>query len=189
MTEGMLQHLIKGCIKQDRSAQKALYEAFYSFAMAVCLRYAANRNEAAEIMNEGFFKVFMNITRYDSGRPFKPWIGRIMTNAAIDYYRSNLKTSQFEDLEKARYITDGAAIVGKLAYQDILAFIQRLPPAYRAVFNLYAIDGYTHKEISGMLGISIGASKSNLHKARQKLQEMIRDESERGFIKSSKTSG
>lgn len=173
MTEESLQRLIEGCVKHEQSSQKALYEAFYGFAMAISLRYAGNRYEAVEIMNDGFFKVFTKITTYDSSKPFKPWIGRIMTNTAIDYYRANIKTHQFEGLEQAGNITDGAATVGTLAYQDLLAFIQQLPPAYRTVFNLYAIDGYEHKEIAQLLNISIGTSKSNLYKARQKLQAMI----------------
>jgi len=177
MIDRGLQHLITGCKKQDRSSQKGLYKAYYGFAMSICLRYACNRYEASEILNEGFFKVLTNIRNYDTDKPFKPWIGKIMTNAAIDYYRANLKTNQFDDLGKAGTFTDGAVIVGKLAYQDILAFIQRLTPAYRTVFNLYAIDGYTHKEISEILDISIGTSKSNLFKARQRLQDMILSES------------
>ncbi|HKI46588.1 MAG TPA: sigma-70 family RNA polymerase sigma factor [Balneolales bacterium] len=173
MTEESLRRLIEGCVRQERASQKALYEAFYGFAMAICLRFAGNRFEAVEIMNEGFFKVLTNIAKYDSRRPFKPWIGRIMTNTAIDYYRSKYKTNQFEELDQSGNISDGAAIMGKLAYQDLLAFIQRLPPGYRTVFNLYVIDGFTHKEIAEMLNISIGTSKSDLHKARQKLQGMI----------------
>jgi RNA polymerase sigma factor (sigma-70 family) len=176
MTEEKLKLIIKGCKKQDRTSQKALYEAYYGFAMAICLRYAGNKYEASEILNDGFFKVLSNIHKYNPQKSFKPWIGKIMTNASIDYYRSNLKMSQTVDLEKAGSFTDSKAIVGKLSYQDIQAFIQRLTPAYRTVFNLYAIDGYTHKEISNILEISEGTSKSNLYKARQKLQEMIQKE-------------
>lgn len=177
MIEESLQRLIEGCIRQERESQKALYEAFYGFSMAICLRFAGNRFEAVEIMNDGFFKVLTNIAKYDTNRPFKPWIGRIMTNTAIDYYRSNYNTNQLEELDQADNVSDGAAIVGRLAYQDLLAFIQLLPPAYRTVFNLYVVDGFSHKEIAEMLNISIGTSKSNLHKARQKLQGMILRES------------
>lgn len=177
MTEERLQQLIKACIKQDRLSQKELYKAYYAYAMAIAIRYAGNRYEAAEIMNEGFFKVFTHISEYNPEKPFKTWIARIMTNASIDYYRANLKTQRLDDLEKAGHIQDEATIVGKLVYQDILAFIQELPPAYRTVFNLFVVDGYTHEEIAGMLDISVGTSKSNLHKARQKLQEMILEHS------------
>lgn len=176
MAEESLQRLIDGCVQQERSSQKALYELFYGFAMAICLRYAGNRYEAAEIMNEGFYKVFTNLQTYDSNRPFKPWIGRIMTNTAIDYYRANYKTNQFEELDEAGSTSDNSSVVEKMAYQDLLVLIQQLSPAYRTVFNLYAIDGFAHNEIAQILDISIGTSKSNLHKARQKLQEMIQNE-------------
>lgn len=176
MTEESLQRLIEGCVQQERSSQKALYELFYGFAMAICLRYAGNRYEAAEIMNDGFFKVFTNLQTYDPTRPFKPWIGRIMTNTAIDYYRANYKTNQFEELDETGSVSDRNSVLEKMAYKDLLALIQQLTPAYRTVFNLYAVDGFAHKEIAQMLDISIGTSKSNLHKARQKLQEMIQKE-------------
>lgn len=192
MTDKALQHLIKGCINEDRSSQKTLYKAFYGFAMAICLRYANNRDEAASIMNEGFFKVFTNLDRYDMKKPFKPWLGKIMTNTSIDYYRAHIRANRMEDLERAGDLSEEAAVMGKLAYEDILAMIHRLSPAYRAVFNLYVIDGYNHNEISEILGISVGTSKSNLHKARQKLQDMINevtqspDDSEYGFKKNVK---
>ncbi len=141
--------------------------------MGICLRYANNRDEAAEVMNQGFFKVFTRIETYDTSRPFKAWLGRIMMNVSIDYYRANLKMAYTDDLEKAEGISDGDFADKKLNYDDLLAMVQRLPNAYRTVFNLFAIDGYSHEEIGEMLGISPGTSKSNLHKARQKLKQMI----------------
>lgn len=173
MTEEDLHQLIGGCVKQDRKCQKLLYKAFYGFAMGICLRYAGNRDEAAEVMNQGFFKVFTHIDRYDSGRPFKAWLGRIMMNASIDHYRANLKMAYTDDLEKAEHISDGELADKKLNYDQLLDMVQQLPQAYRTVFNLFAIEGYGHDEIGEMLGISSGTSKSNLHKARQKLKQMI----------------
>ena len=173
MGEEELHQLIGGCIRKDRGSQKMLYKAFYGFSMGICLRYANNREEAAEVMNQGFFKVFTRIDTYDITRPFKAWLGKIMTNVSIDYYRANLKMAYAEDLDKAENITDGELPDRKLNYEDLLAMIQRLPNAYRTVFNLYAIEGYTHEEIGEMLDISSGTSKSNLHKARQKLKQMI----------------
>lgn len=173
MTENDLHQLISGCVKQDRKCQKLLYKAFYGFAMGICLRYAGNRDEAAEVMNQGFFKVFTNIARYDSDRPFKAWLGRIMMNASIDHYRANLKMAYTDDLEKAEDISDGELADRKLNYDELIALVQQLPQAYRTVFNLFAIEGYGHDEIDEMLGISAGTSKSNLHKARQKLKLMI----------------
>ncbi len=173
MGEEELHQLIGGCIRQERGSQKMLYKAFYGFSMGICLRYANNREEAAEVMNQGFFKVFTRIETYDVSRPFKAWLGKIMMNVSIDYYRANLKMAYTEDLDKAENISDGELADRKLNYDDLLAMIQKLPTAYRTVFNLFAIEGYSHDEIGAMLNITSGTSKSNLHKARQKLKQMI----------------
>jgi len=141
--------------------------------MGICLRYAGNRDEAAEVMNQGFFKVFTHIERYDMARPFKAWLGKIMMNASIDFYRANLKMAYTEDLDKAEQMSDGDMVDKNLNYEDLLVMVQQLPQAYRTVFNLFAIEGYSHDEIAAMLNINSGTSKSNLHKARQKLKQMI----------------
>jgi RNA polymerase sigma factor (sigma-70 family) len=143
--------------------------------MGICLRYAGNRDEAAEVMNQGFFKVFTHIESYDISRPFKAWLGKIMMNVSIDFYRANLKMAYTDDLDQAEHVTDGELVDRNLHYNDLLAMVQRLPQAYRTVFNLFAIDGYSHEEIGTMLNINAGTSKSNLHKARQKLKQMILD--------------
>jgi len=150
-----------------------LYKAFYGFSMGICLRYANDREEAAEVMNQGFFKVFTHIESFDISRPFKAWLGKIMMNVSIDYYRANLKMAYTEDLEQAEHISDGDVADKNLNYADLLAMVQKLPQAYRTVFNLFAIEGYSHEEIASMLNINAGTSKSNLHKARQKLKNMI----------------
>src|SRR3954470_22652300 len=173
MGEEELHQLIQGCIKQDRKCQKMLYKAFYGFSMAICLRYASDRDEAAGVLNQGFFKVFTKIETFDASRPFKAWLGRIMTNVSIDHYRANLKMAYSSDLETAEHIDDGTYTDSNLNYNDLLAMVQKLPQAYRTVFNLFAIDGYSHEEIADMLNINIGTSKSNLFKARQKLKQMI----------------
>jgi RNA polymerase sigma-70 factor (ECF subfamily) len=173
MGEEELHQLIRGCIKQDRKCQKMLYKAFYGFAMGICLRYAGNRDEAAEVMNQGFFKVFTHIESFDMSRPFKAWLGKIMMNVSIDFYRANLKMAYTEDLDSAEHISDGELADKNLNYNDLLMMVQQLPQAYRTVFNLFAIEGYSHDEIGAMLNINAGTSKSNLHKARQKLKQMI----------------
>lgn len=176
MGEEELQQLIRGCMKQDRKCQKMLYKAFYGFSMSICLRYANDRDEAAEVMNQGFFKVFTKIETYDATRPFKAWLGRIMMNVSIDHYRANLKMAYAEDLEEAEHVFDASvATDNNLNYNDLLAMVQRLPQGYRTVFNLFAIDGYSHEEIAEMLNINVGTSKSNLFKARQKLKQMIQE--------------
>jgi len=173
MGEKELQELIKGCINHDRKCQKELYQAFYGFAMGICLRYAGNRDEAAEVMNLGFLKVFTKAGNYSEAVPFKAWLGRIMINTSIDFYRSKLKMAFNEDLDQAGGISDGELPDRNLNYEDLLKMVQALPHAYRTVFNLFAIEGYSHEEIANLLNINTGTSKSNLYKARQKLKEMI----------------
>ncbi len=173
MEEKELQQLIDGCKKQDRQSQETLYKGLYGYAMKICLRYANSHAEASEVLNEGFFKVFTNIEKYDQQWPFKSWLAKIMYHSSIDYYRSNLKWSYMENLEKSDDPTHEASIEQQLGYDELLGIIQRLPPTYRTVFNLYAIDGYSHEEIGQMIGISASTSRSNLHKARQKLQQML----------------
>jgi len=177
MSEEELQQLIEGCRNQDRKCQKMLYKALYGFAMGICLRYAGNRYEASEILNTGFFKVMTNMEKYDPAKPFKAWLGRIMMNTSIDYYRSNLKVAYTEELDQADHVGVSESVTSKLGYDELLKLVQKLPEAYRTVFNLFAIDGYTHEEIGEMLGINPGTSKSNLHKARQKLQKMLQSAS------------
>lgn len=141
--------------------------------MAICRRYSLNDDDAADVLNDGFLKVFTHIERYDPAKPFKSWMGRIITNTAIDHYRMNLKFSDHDDVTEHENIGNNAVIYDQLAYKDLLALVQGLSPAYRTVFNLYAIDGYSHDEIADLLKISVGTSKSNLFKARQKLQEKL----------------
>ena len=165
--------LREGCIRGDTGSQKKLYYDFYGFAMAICLRYANDRDEACDILNQGFYKVLTNISRYDQNKPFLPWLGRVMTNTGIDNYRSQLRHPGTDDISEMENYGENPAIDSKLNYEDLIKLVQALPPSYRAVFNLYAIDGYTHEEISVKLGISTGTSKSNLFKARQKLVAML----------------
>lgn len=173
-SEYVLETYINSCIRNEREGQKALYKHFYGFAMGICLRYANNRLDAAGILNDGFFKVFKNIEKYEKGKPFKAWLGRIITNTAIDYYRANLKFAEHIDISGYDEVAQEQSVYAKLAYEDLLSLIQKLSPAYRTVFNLFAIDGHSHEEISEMLSISVGTSKSNLFKARQKLQDMLK---------------
>lgn len=173
-TENLIKEYIEGCLKNDRNSQKALYKHFYSFAMGICLRYANNRLDAAGILNDSFFKAFKNISKYESSKPFLPWLGRIITNTAIDFYRTNLKFTGHLDIDEASEVSQAYTVYDKLDYADLLNLIQSLSPAYRAVFNLFAIDGYSHEEISDLLKISVGTSKSNLFKARLRLQEMLK---------------
>ncbi|HMQ47324.1 MAG TPA: RNA polymerase sigma factor [Saprospiraceae bacterium] len=165
--------LIKACIRRDRWAQKMLYEEHYSVMMGVCLRYANDENEAIDILHEGFIKVFVNINKYQPGTSLPAWIRRIMVNTAIDFYRKNIRR-RTEDLEQAYQLhTNDADAISQCTEQEILEAIQQLSPAYRAVFNLYVMEGYSHKEIADMLDITESTSRSNLVKARLKLKSLL----------------
>jgi RNA polymerase sigma factor (sigma-70 family) len=168
-----VQEIIRGCINQDRASQHLLYKANYSYCMAICRRYSLNDADAKDVLNDAFLKVFTHLNKYDSTKPFKSWVARIMTNTAIDHYRVNLKFSVNEDVSAHEDIGNEEVISSTLDYKDLLVLVQSLSPAYRTVFNLYAIDGYAHEEIAKLLNISVGASKSNLFKARKKLQEKL----------------
>ncbi|MDO8991651.1 RNA polymerase sigma factor [Daejeonella sp.] len=165
--------LREDCIRGLASSQKKLYYNFYGFAMGICLRYACDRDEAKQIVNDGFYKVLTRLDRYDPSKPFLPWLSRIMTNTAIDHYRAELKHPITSDLAELEFKGKENDIQSKLNYDDLIKLVQNLPPGYRTVFNLFAIDGFTHEEISEQLGISVGTSKSNLFKARQKLRSML----------------
>ena len=165
--------LINGCIKKDRRSQKDLYRLYYGYAMRICLRYAKSKDEAVEMVNDGFMKVFMNLQRFDQERSFNAWISTIMINTSIDYYRTSIRKIQMEELNANHEMEDGENILSHLNYGDLIKLVQKLSHAYRTVFNLFAIDGYSHEEISEMLSISVGTSKSNLFKARENLKKML----------------
>jgi RNA polymerase sigma factor (sigma-70 family) len=165
--------LIQGCINNDRLAQKRMYERYYGKMMGVCMRYANSKDEACEMLNMGFFKVFKTIGGFktENGN-LEGWIYRIMVNTAIDYLRKELK-HQHSDIEKTVYAEDSSNVIADLTAEQILSLVNKLTPAYRTVFNLYVVEGYSHKEIGELLGINEGTSKSNLAKARAKMQDMI----------------
>lgn len=167
------QNLIVACMNKERWAQRQLYETYYGKMMGVCLRYATNEEDARDILHEGFIKVFKNLGRYKPGTSLGAWIRRIMINTAIDFYRKSIRR-RTEDLENAQHTSVvGPDPISTCSAQEIMKSVQQLSPAYRAVFNLYAIEGYAHKEIAEQLGISESTSRSNLVKARSKLKAML----------------
>lgn len=174
MNELIIQDLIAGCKKKDRKCQKGLYQAFYSYAMRMCIRYAKDKEEALELVNDGFMRVFTHIHRYEDTRPFKAWLSTIMINTSIDHYRKQIKRIEMEELNARSEMEDKESILSHIEYEDLIKLVQRLSVAYRTVFNLFAIDGYSHEEISTMLSISVGTSKSNLFKAREQLKKMLK---------------
>jgi len=165
--------LINGCINKDRRSQKELYRLYYGYSMRICLRYSKNKDEAVEMVNDGFMKVFMNMSKYDNQRSFNAWLSTIMINTSIDYYRSRIRKIEMEELNAKHEVEDSENILSHLNYEDLIKLVQKLSYAYRTVFNLFAIDGFSHEEISEMLSISVGTSKSNLFKARENLKKML----------------
>ncbi len=170
--------LIQAVIKQEEWAQRKLYEMYYGRMMGVCLRYANNKEDALDILQDGFVKVFRKIHKYNQGTSLNAWIHRIMVNTSIDYYRRE-KRRQTENLEEAaRHISYDASALSSLRQEEIISALGELTPAYRTVFNLFAIEGYAHKEIADFLMIAESTSRSNLLKARTQLKEILR---KRGF--------
>ena len=166
--------IIENCRKGDRNSQRVLYEHYYGYAMQICLRYTSNKEEAMEVLNDGYLKIFQKIDRYDPDLPFKNWIRRIFTNAAIDHFRKNQKRPRFTDLEEVgEPVDESVGFVEVSSEVDILPILQKLSPRYRIVFNLYVMEEYKHHEIAELLGISVGTSKSNLLRAKHKLVSLL----------------
>lgn len=149
---------------------------FYAYGMSITLRYAGSRDEAVMILNDAFMKVFNNIKKYDSGRPFKPWFRQIVVNTAINHYHKSQKKSRQAEIELHElHLSENEAIVSDISYKEMIEMIQDLSPAYRTVFNLYVIEGFTHPEIAEKLDIAIGTSKSNLSKAKRNLRTILEE--------------
>lgn len=165
--------IIEDCCKGKSKAQENLYMQYYAFGMSVCLRYAPNRDDALEILNDSFIKVFANIRRYDNNKPFKSWFRRILVNTALDNYRSQRKFRLQIDVDVNILEPDiEPEFDGKISAEEILELFTLLPEALRLTFNLYEVEGYGHQEIAGLLDISPGTSRSNLSRAKKMLQRL-----------------
>ena len=165
--------LVKRCVAGQRKAQELLYKQFAAKMLGVCLRYATDKMEAEDMLQNGFIKVFTKIVDYRGEGSFEGWIRRIMVHASIEYYRKHHKMMQIVDLADGQEPSVNACAASSLEAKDLLLLIKGLSPGYRMVFNLYAIDGYSHKEIAAITGMSEGASKSQLSRARAILKEQI----------------
>lgn len=166
--------LIKGSIAGDRRMQEELYRRFAPKMYAVCLRYANNTNDAQDLLQEGFIKVYKNLHRFRAEGSFEGWVRRVFVNTSIEHFRK--KTTQLSSVsEKEENTIEDADITAldSLAEKDIINIVQELSPGYRTVFNLYVVEGYSHKEIGELLGISEGTSKSQLARAKSILQKKI----------------
>src|SRR5687767_2277653 len=174
-----LTYHVGACALNNRESQKIIYSSFYGYAMAICDRYANREEDAIEILNDGFLKIFREIHHYspaysDVVSSFKGWLRKIMVYTAIDHFRKYHKHKMVMDLDQVvmQVPSAGETAVDKLSYEEIIRGIQELSPAYRAVLNLFIIEGLSHDEIAEKLGISTGTSKSNLSKARRQLQKI-----------------
>ncbi len=166
--------IIKGCVKGETEAQGALFKKYSKMLFGVCLRYTKDHSAAEDVLHEGFIKIFLNIASYKNKGSFEGWMRRIMVNTALERYRKNFQMYPVSDVTELESKMNTNIIVSELSAQELLVLIKGLPPAYKMVFNLYAIDGYSHKEIGEILNISIGTSKSNLSRARKILQSKVR---------------
>lgn len=169
--------LIKDCVNRDRKAEYELYKVTYSYLMSICIRYTRNQDLAKETLNMGFLKILNNLEKYNPEVPFKAWIRKIMINTLIDEYRKHKKQSEVIDFveeyyENGSYSEQNTAI-DKMSASQIHVLIGKLPPMAQQVFNMFVIDGYSHKEIAEALNIEEGTSKWHLNSARQKLKEML----------------
>ncbi|MBK8627644.1 MAG: sigma-70 family RNA polymerase sigma factor [Saprospiraceae bacterium] len=167
--------IISSCLKNERQGQQALVVQYLSYSKSICLLYSQNTMDVEEMVNDGFIRVFSNLSKYDSSRSFKSWLRAIFINSCIDHYRKNKSFAMTSSLDDAMEyeLEYQTTVIDDMAAEDLLALIQDLTPVYRMVFTLYVVEGYNHREIADMLGIQEGTSKSNLRDARKKLQQMV----------------
>lgn len=167
--------LINGCIRNDRRAQELLYKQFYDAMALICMRYTQNEDDAVEVLNNGFLKVFKNMHQFDKEKAgLYTWIRKIMINTAIDFIRQNQKHLNKVELGRAAEPYTDSEAIQKLDAEELLTLIRKLPPSTQLVFNLYVVEGFTHKEIGAKMGISEGTSKWHLSEARRLLQKSLK---------------
>jgi len=173
------EQIVSGCVKGDSKCQQVLYESLYRKMLGVCLRYSCNYDEAKDLLHDGFIKVFEKIKYFKHSGSLEGWIRKIIVNNAIDNIRKNRREfteydgeNKFERMEDTSEDEISEMKMVNMKAERLIELIQNLSPAYKAVFNLYVVEEYSHKEIAEMLGISIGTSKSNLAKAKMRLKQM-----------------
>jgi RNA polymerase sigma factor (sigma-70 family) len=169
--------MIEGCIRGQRASQDALYKKFSSLLYGICLRYARNRMEAQDVLQEVFVKIYNNIGSYNFEGSFEGWLRRIAVNTSITHYRKNLKHAFQADVDDLNLTQEEPAHFEDLEFtaEEMMKCIETLPVGYKTVFNLYVIEGFMHKEISDMLGIDVNTSKSQLSRAKTYLQRELKN--------------
>ena len=166
--------LINGCRKGDRLAQKELYERYSHKMMGVCLRYVNDRETARDLLQDGFVKVFTSMDSYSGIGSFEGWMRKIFVNCALEYLRKSDVLRESTDLDNtAELIQPDASAISNMSAAELMQLVQELPAGFRTVFNLFAIEGYSHKEISDMLNITESTSRSQFTRAKQMLQKRI----------------
>jgi RNA polymerase sigma-70 factor (ECF subfamily) len=168
------QQLVKGCIEGERKAQKALYDKYSRQMMSLCLRYVKDRETARDLLQEGFLLVFSNIDKFKKEGMLDAWIRKIFVNCALNYLRKDDILKDANDIDD-RMISEMAdeSTISQITAAELMDCVKSLPEGFRTVFNMFAIEGYSHKEIGEMIGISESTSRSQYMRARQKLREMI----------------
>lgn len=167
------QELIRNCIKQDRKAQELLYHTFSKKMYGVCLGYAKDRDDAKDILQEGFIKVFTNLKNYTTEGNLEGWIRKIIVNTAIDHYRKSTKEHTSVNIENIPEIETSCSVLEAMGAKELIVLIHKLPEGARIIFNLYVVEGYTHKEIAEIMNISEGTSKSQFSRGKQLLQAWL----------------
>jgi RNA polymerase sigma factor (sigma-70 family) len=171
------EEILKGCIRKDPRAQKMLYEKYSRGLMGVCIRFTGDRDEAEDVLQEGFVKIFLNIENYRAKSSLIAWMRRIIINTAITLYHKNLKHKNHYDVDdfRERTVADTAWDGAEFTADELYMIIKDLPAGYRMVFNLYAIEGFKHKEIAKKLEIDINTSKSQYSRAKKQIQEKLEE--------------
>jgi len=163
--------IVEGCRNNNRKAQKLLYDKYAPIFMGICMRYALSTDEAQDILQEGFFKILKQIGQFQGKGSFEGWMKRIMVNTAITNYRKNLKHYNQYDIDDVHSDVNSTSMFNSdFTHEELLKLIRELPKGYRVIFNLYAIEGYKHKEIAEMLDIDIATSKSQYSRAKKVLR-------------------
>ena len=169
------EQLAAACKGGDRKAQKRLFDSLAPKMMALCLRYMGNREDAEDVLQEGFVTLFTKLDSYAGAGSFEGWARKIFVNTALMHLRRTDALGLSDDIQEARGLfTEEATPVEKMGYKDLMRLVAALPPDARTVFNMYVIEGYSHKEIAKELGCTEATSRSKLQRARIRLQEMIK---------------
>ncbi len=175
-TYDTLDQIVEGCLRNERLAQKRLYDLYAGRMAAVCQRYVGDKDDALDLMHDGFVKVFTNLGQYNGNGSFEAWMRKIFVNVSLERLRKNDALRGSEDVNGETFQMDNGdeSVIEKMSAAEIMQLISELPVGFRTVFNMYAIEGYSHQEIAARLGINEVTSRSQFSRARAVLQEKIR---------------